>query len=360
MAAPDGCLAVNEEAQPPEDDDEDGLAIGFMFDAETARSKRHFSFPLGGSDVSSSAVTDDSNSMLTLSSESLPSLEVTLLCIDDDPGFVQSGHYIWPAASAMAGYLATNWQRDYGFGGDLIAHRSHDNKGGISSSSSSIVGPSVVELGAGCGLAGIAALHLGARRVVFTDHDPKTLELIRENVALQLEQLQERSESGDTAGLDASTCLLAWGHEEPWPRELEAGGEGVSSSTRNATQRDCDASRRRGTFDLVLATDVIYDSAVVEPLLWTIRELLRPSAPESNVVFDATQHVPISASFSYSHEGCSIVPRALLCGSFKLEDGTDEQMARLCTKLGLKCTLLFDDFATGGCRMHELRNLPSS
>ena len=47
--------------------------------------------------------------------------------------------------------------------------------------------------------------------------------------------------------------------------------------------------------------------------------------------------------------------RALLCGSFALEDGTDEQVVRLCGELGLDCTLLFDELQTGGCRMQEIK-----
>ena len=118
------------------DDDEDGGAdfgaIGFMFDAETSRSERRFSFPIGG------AAPAPAPAPAPAVGEEASLLEVRLMCIDDDPGFVQSGHYIRPAASTMATFLAAHWDRDY-------------------PADASRPLPTVVELGAGCGLAGLAA-----------------------------------------------------------------------------------------------------------------------------------------------------------------------------------------------------------
>ena len=59
----------------------------------------------------------------------------------------QSGHYVWPAAPALAAYL---------FDQRLALPRG-----------------AVLELGAGCGLAGLVAAQLpGTTAIVFTDHDP--------------------------------------------------------------------------------------------------------------------------------------------------------------------------------------------
>lgn len=59
----------------------------------------------------------------------------------------QSGHYVWPAAPALCSYLIHSWQ--------LLPHGK------------------VLELGAGCGLAGLVAAKLpGTTAVIFTDHDP--------------------------------------------------------------------------------------------------------------------------------------------------------------------------------------------
>jgi hypothetical protein len=269
---------LNSKDDDDSSNDSDGCdAIGFMFDAETARSKVHFSFPVR--DVEGGSCSESAT------------LDIPLLCIDDNPGAVQSGHYVWPAASALARHLADMWASDE------YATTSTVKKAGGSPGGGPIA---VVELGAGCGLAGLAALRLGCTTVVFTDHDAGTLDLIRDNVELQ--------------GLDLShthvfTCPLAWGaaHRGDWPSQ-------VTSQT--------DAG---GGFDLVLASDVIYDSGVVEPLLWTVRHLLAP------------------------------LGKALLCGSFRLEGGTDEQMDSICASLGMACVTVYDDLDTGGCRLQEIR-----
>ncbi|CAN0354302.1 unnamed protein product, partial [Hapterophycus canaliculatus] len=60
----------------------------------------------------------------------------------------QSGHYVWPAAPALAAYL--------------VDRKSALPRGG-----------KCLELGAGCGLAGLVAAQLpSTTAVVFTDHDP--------------------------------------------------------------------------------------------------------------------------------------------------------------------------------------------
>ena len=137
--------------------------------------------------------------------------------------------------------------------------------------------------------------------MVFTDHDPKTIELIRDNLNLQAfpkrgePPLQATAaaalaaetaettgtESGAEAGKGESStwslkasglrllaCDLKWGktHHSAWPdelvQEMRSGGDSCGDSG----------------FDLLLCSDVIYDRGVVEPLLWTIRQLLRPSS----------------------------------------------------------------------------------
>lgn len=89
-----------------------------------------------------------------------PSIEIQLRCIDGEPGHVQSGQYIWPAAEALSRYLCENWD--------------------------ALQSSCVVELGAGCGMAGITAAKLGGEgtSVVFTDHDLGAVRLLEENAEL--------------------------------------------------------------------------------------------------------------------------------------------------------------------------------
>ncbi|KAJ8604904.1 hypothetical protein CTAYLR_004325 [Chrysophaeum taylorii] len=92
----------------------------------------------------------------------------------------------------------------------------------------------VIELGCGVGLAGLAACRRGARRVVLTDRDPGALDLAR-------------------AGIERNGFL-------------------------NAT---CEAFRfgetRSDTFDVVLASDVIYDAGIAGLVIRTAASLLKPS-----------------------------------------------------------------------------------
>jgi predicted nicotinamide N-methyase len=92
--------------------------LGFLFDSGLQRSRQTFTF---------GAHT------------------VTLQFVDDEPGAVQSGHYLWPAAPALAEYLVENWP--------------------------SLATSTVLELGCGCGLAGLVAGQADAGCVLFTDHD---------------------------------------------------------------------------------------------------------------------------------------------------------------------------------------------
>jgi len=277
--------------EPPQNDDEDedsdGCdAIGFMFDAETARSKVHFSFPTRGSVQSSSS-----------SSNTSKTLDVTLLCIDENPGAVQSGHYVWPAASALARHLVDTWTSN--------EHSDKARQGNGALCSQGELPKTILELGAGCGLAGLTALHLGCSTVVFTDHDAGTLDLIRDNIELQ---------NFDTANTkNVFACPLAWGveHKGSWPSQVTAHLTNEAGSG----------------FDLLLASDVIYDSGVVEPLLWTVRHLLAPNG------------------------------KALLCGSFRLEDGTDEQVDSICKSLGMACVTIYDNLSDGGCRLQKINFL---
>ena len=65
-------------------DEEDYSAVGFMFDSEHARLTKTLSLP--GIDG-----------------------DVVLAMIGEDPGHVQSGQYLWPAAQAAALHLINHW-----------------------------------------------------------------------------------------------------------------------------------------------------------------------------------------------------------------------------------------------------------
>ena len=117
-----------------DDDDENCLgAIGFMFDAQHARCTKHLHF--------------DEN------------IHLEIRLIGEDPGHVQSGQYLWPAAAFTAKYLIQHWN--------------------------ALQATTIIELGAGVGVAGLVASKLpGCRKVVLTDYDPGAIQLLEENMAL--------------------------------------------------------------------------------------------------------------------------------------------------------------------------------
>ena len=107
-------------------DSDDGLmSMGFMFDAsqETVLSKFTFDRPLTSSSPSSAPRVDSAAAPIT----------VAMNVIDDSPGAVISGHYLWPASHLMANVLIGGLVKD--------ARR-------------------CLELGSGCGMSGLVAAQL--------------------------------------------------------------------------------------------------------------------------------------------------------------------------------------------------------
>ena len=85
--------------------------------------------------------------------------DVKVKMIGEDPGHVQSGQYLWPAAKYLANHICDVWT-------DLGSDR-------------------LIELGAGCGLVGLTAARLpNTKVVVFTDYDPGSCKLLEENIKL--------------------------------------------------------------------------------------------------------------------------------------------------------------------------------
>lgn len=172
--------------------EDDLCAIGFMFDAEHSREVRKIQFA--------------------------SNIELSLRTIGDKPGHVQSGQYLWPAATAAGNYLIESW-------GEIAAEE-------------------VIELGAGCGLAGIVASKLpGVRHVVWTDYDRGSLQLISENV-------------DDNCSFGSyHTHFLEWG--KPIGKDIQ--------------QENCYPD---DGFKLVVGSDLIYCKEVIEPLFRTVAEVL--------------------------------------------------------------------------------------
>lgn len=104
----------------------------------------------------------------------------------------------------------------------------------------------ILELGAGLGLCGLVAHKLGAETVVMTDGDTDTLSAMRKNVAQNITCQKNQNQ--------VECRQLEWDHKK-------------------ANQ----FRQRRGTFDLILGSDIIYVEQIIEPLFATVLQLLSNS-----------------------------------------------------------------------------------
>lgn len=147
----------------------------------------------------------------------------------------------------------------------------------------------VLELGAGLGLNGILAHRLASNSsVVVTDGDSDAMALLRKNIVIN--QLIRSGDDDDKIECNDGTSQskiaidsrqLIWG-SAPASKFLDE----LSSSSSSSSSK----------FSVIIASDVIYASVVIDPLWETIRELL--SYPEG--VFwlaFAKRKVPVTIEF---------------------------------------------------------------
>jgi predicted nicotinamide N-methyase len=131
------------------------------------------------------------------------------------------GSYLWPGAHLLSSFLQEQ--------------------------PALVAGLRVLELGAGCGLCGLAARCLGASSVLLTDRAAE-VRLLQHNLQL------------NAAALGGSACAL----------ELEWGSEGW--------QRAAEAVASWGAPQLLLASDCVYKEEVALLLVETLQALM-PAAP---------------------------------------------------------------------------------
>jgi predicted nicotinamide N-methyase len=192
-----------------ESSDSEGSPMAFMFDTAKKKDVESFEFY----------------------EESLGTFRVGLKMIKGDPGHQQSGQYLWPASEANARYVLAN-QVDLGLKGRQLA---------------------VVELGAGCGLSGLAVSHLpNVDSVVLTDYDYGALQLLEDNAAACVKTYTSRANAavGDFIVVEK----LKWG--------AELSPTFASKIKKNSQKL------------LLLGSDLIYCYTVCMPLFTSVKALL--------------------------------------------------------------------------------------
>jgi predicted nicotinamide N-methyase len=264
----------------------------------------------GGSASVSSLLPEEPNAVLIP-----PLVQVVAHAVDDTPGAVQSGHYLWPGAKILVDYLVRERHQQQ----QQLSHHAENPEEEMVAS--------VVELGSGCAVASLAALQLyrkSVQVVVCTDHDRGVLEQrARDSYESTMDRLLSSAASEDELNDRINNLASIPVLFEP----LEWGSD---ADTAAVLKRVAEHTVDESSFcDLVLGTDLVYCSDVIRPLLATAFALMKPR----------TGRFLLSQSFDFDR---------------RAEDALDET----CEQLGLKRTVLWQN-RTGSERVQEFRRYVS-
>ena len=119
----------------------------------------------------------------------------------------------------------------------------------------------VCELGAGCGVPGLAAaLHCAPRRVILGDLNARALDNLRHNVALNGFGARPPAESAHADGTTPTVEIMPIEWEDPstWPRAVDGADDGAAH------------------VDVILGADLVYQASAVEPFVRAVSGMLRP------------------------------------------------------------------------------------
>ena len=155
-------------------------------------------------------------------------------------------------------------------------------------------------------MAGLVAAQLpGCRQVVLTDYDPGSLQLLRENIALNSGAVNaadsgaapsSAAATGTVGMCECSVAFLEWGNLAAGNALLTQDlGSGSSSTTSNETTPSTTATTANATlFPLVLGTDLLYSADIVAPLFTTAKQLMRRGTGEDG---DAGRFLLVSSFY---------------------------------------------------------------
>jgi hypothetical protein len=348
-----------------QDDSEDAeesilSAIGFLFEGSETTTLKRFQWKRP-----SFGRPHDEDSMTTTTT-----IHVSIHLVDDEPGAVQSGHFLWPAAPALCDFLIAEQQSPPHPQEIPSEHRQpihpkeeeYKLEGGFfrdPDSSSSCYGPqNVLELGAGCALSSWFALqlyHTTLQCLVVTDHDPSVLRRAKDNYETTLEDLYER------AAAESSSPSVVQEEVDPFPRHLASipvrfetlsWGQSEEVTTRllqtipcfkssltsttyeneNSTTTPTPASSSEPVsyFDLVLGSDLMDCIEVIEPLLTTASCLMQPPPLWAPLLLSQPH------SSGKCHPPQNNNSRFLLSQSFPYDCEMEQEIETVATKLGFQ------------------------
>ena len=218
--------------------------------------------------------------------------EDTVVWIRQDPSVVEcTGGVLWETAFLLSSFLLNDEEHSP----ILLGQAAGAGAGaGAAAAGGSVPVPTVLELGAGCGLVGLASAEAGC--TVCTTEAPPAMDNLRYNVQANMGLV-------DASGGQVSAVPLSWG----------------SAADAAAVRKGHGAA----TFDLIVGTDVVFNVELVAPLLATMREFshvgtktllclqercaaahkeLLATAPDHFEVRDLSSRLPLLEGCAYAQE----------------------------------------------------------
>jgi len=234
-----------------------------------------------------------------------------------------TGACVWETAFLLLTFLR---QRAADAGDRREPHRSSSHcKTSSSSSSSSLLGK-VLEVGAGCGLLGIALGALGLCESVILTETPEVMENLKRNVDTNASLFvhSDHSHSSAVSTVVSSSCTIPVASVPPecYPLDWTALDQHIHNGPHSSLLKP-------HSFDTIVGTDVIFATHLVEPLVRTLILMSHESTniyicvqircPDSHALFlqIARRHFDLQ---DISHEYLPVAPwgRSLECFLFLL------------------------------------------
>ena len=156
----------------------------------------------------------------------------------------------------------------------------------------------VLEIGAGCGLAGLTAARVGAKRVRITDGAPGAIDAIARSVSelppecaatTEAMFLDFRDDDDILAGVVSLEEARASNEARHWVHARSAAHKSMIESCKLPVD---------DVFDVVLATDVLYSDEHAAPLAASLTRRIRPGG--CGYILNACRHGGILADFAHA------------------------------------------------------------
>ena len=351
-------MTMTNTGKDDDDEEDDDMNIGFLFESYQPTIIKRFQWNIKKNKskkkkrqqtVTTTCTTEESATTTTTTaaaistattapddndndSEIIVIAHVALHVVDDIPGSVQSGHYLWNGAPTLCDLFIYN-QRHY----QQQRHMPPPT--------------SILELGCGCGLVSLTLLQIYSttlERVVLTDHDPTVLQRARDNYELTTKQDWRSSylKNGISSNSSSSSCSSSdnnnnnnnSSNNEQFQLSLAERLDEIdvsfellewgSSNKKNSQMKNDNIKNTK--FDWIVGSDLIYCKEVVVPLFETVVQYLKMKRRPTNDDDDSDNFLDDNdGDSSTSNHSSGSGGRFYLSQSFVYDDETEEEINKV-------------------------------